>query len=119
MIVDIKTCRDHRPGPFARACKQYGYHLSAAYYLDTANQVLDVEHYVFLAVNAEAPFEIAAYTLDRDSIEQGRKEYREALARYADCKRRDDWPGGSGRIEEIRLPEYAIDFNLGDGDVWG
>lgn len=119
MIVDVKTCRDHRPGPFARACKQYGYHMSAAYYLDTANDVLPVDHFVLLAINAEAPFEVAAYTLDRDSIEQGRKEYREALAKYAACKRADDWPGGSSRIEEIRLPDWSIDYYKTEGeDRW-
>lgn len=119
MIVDVKTCRDHRPGPFARACKQYGYHMSAAYYLDTANDVLPVEHFVLLAINAEAPFEVEAYTLDRDSIEQGRKEYREALAKYAACKRSDDWPGGSGKIQEIRLPDWSIDYYKSEGvDGW-
>lgn len=116
MIVDVKTCRDHRPGAFARACKQYGYHLSAAYYLDTANEVLPVEHFVLLAINAEAPFEVEAYTLDRDSIEQGRKEYREALARYAACKRADDWPGGSGKIQEIRIPDWSIDYYKSEGE---
>lgn len=119
MIVDVKTCRDHRPGALARACKSYGYHISAAYYLDTADCEMPVEHFVLLAINSEAPFEIAAYTLDRDSIEQGRKEYREALARYADCAKRGEWPGGSGRIEEIRIPDWSIDYYKSEGDdLW-
>lgn len=119
MIVDVKTCRDHRPSGFARACKSYGYHISAAYYLDTADCEMPVEHFVLLAINSEAPFEIAAYTLDRDSIEQGRKEYREALARYVDCAKRGEWPGGSGRIEEIRIPDWSIDYYKSEGeDLW-
>lgn len=119
MIVDVKTCRDHRPGPFARACRQYGYHLSAAYYIDTASEALPVDHFVLLAINAEPPFEVAAYTLDMDSIEQGRKEYREALAKYAAAKRSGDWPVGSGKIEEIRLPDWSIDYYKSEGeDRW-
>lgn len=112
MVVDVKTGRDHRPREFARACHQYGYHVSAAYYLDTLTAVLTkcIEHYVFLVVNSDAPFEVAAYTLDEDSIEQGRHEYRRALAEWRDCTELQRWPGGSDEILELRLPEYAINY---------
>jgi exodeoxyribonuclease VIII len=106
MVVDVKSAIDHRPRGFARACHQYGYHLTAAYYMDTC----EVDHYVFLVVNSEAPWEVAAYTLDHDSIEQGRLEYRKALAQWAGCCERGEWPAGSDKIEELRLPEYAIDY---------
>lgn len=118
-IVDVKTAVDHRAGPFSRACKTYGYHMGAAYYLDTASEELGVENYVFLVVNAEEPFEVSAYTLDSDSIEQGRREYQFELDRFARCVKADHWPDGSGQIEEIRLPEYAINYhNDGDADLW-
>lgn len=110
MVVDVKSTRNHRAGQFARDCKTFGYHLSAAYYLDTIGEEMPVEHFVFLAINNTAPFEVAAYTLDSDSIEQGRREYQRELARYAECMSRDAWPAGPALIEEIRLPEYAIDY---------
>lgn len=111
MIVDVKTAQDHRAGPFARACHRYGYHTSAAYYFDVMESAgILVEHYVFLVVSADAPFEVATYTLDDDSIEQGRFEYRRALAEWRDCENLGQWPGGSNEIEEIRLPAYAIDY---------
>lgn len=114
MVVDVKTAQDHRAGPFARACHRYGYHTSAAYYFDTmeAADIL-VDHYVFLVVSADAPFEVATYTLDDDSIEQGRHEYRRALAAWRDCANEGQWPGGSSEIEEIRLPEFAITYHEG------
>jgi len=114
MIVDVKTARDHRPRGFARACHQYGYHLSAAYYLDTLTNATDTtyEHYVFLVVNSEAPFEVAAYTLDEDWIEQGRFEYRKHLAEWRDCTELQNWPGGSDDIAELRLPEFAINYHM-------
>jgi exodeoxyribonuclease VIII len=111
MIVDVKTAQDHRPGAFARACHRYGYHLSAAYYLDTFELAgLEAEHFVFLVVSADAPYEVASYTLDDDSIEQGRHDYRAALAEWRDCVNAGQWPGGSDVIEEIRLPAWAIDY---------
>lgn len=110
MVVDIKSTRNHKSGPFARDCKTYGYALSAAYYLDTIDQEIPVEHYVFLAVNNTPPFEVAAYVLDQDSISQGRHEYRRELARWAECASRDVWPSGPSTIEEIRLPEWALNY---------
>lgn len=112
MIVDVKTARDWRAGAFARSCLQYGYHMSAAYYIDTfaLYGTIEVEHFVFLVVAADAPYEVAAYTLDRDSIAQGRADYRKALAKWCACKSSDQWPGGSTKIEEIRIPEFGINY---------
>lgn len=113
MIVDAKTAKDWRPGPFARAAHGYGYHMGAAYYLDTfALAGIEIDHYVYLVVASDAPYEVAAYTFDRDSIEQGRATYRRLLAQYAHCKRTGEWPGGTSKIEEIRIPEYAIDYHM-------
>jgi hypothetical protein len=27
----------------------------------------------------------------------------------------NDWPGGSGKIEEIRLPDWSIDYYKSEG----
>lgn len=112
MSVDVKTARDWRPSAFSRACVQHGYHLTAAFYLDTL-AMLDhvlVDHYVFLVIASDAPFEVAAYTLDHDSVEQGRAEYRKALAGWSRCVETGIWPGGADKIQELRIPEYAIDY---------
>jgi len=112
MVVDVKNDRDHRPREFAKSCLNYRYHLSAAYYMDTLSQILDVpiEYYVFLVINSEAPYEVACYELDADSLEQGRHEYRKGLAEWRDCVNSGTWPGGNETIEPIRLPEYAITY---------
>lgn len=112
MIVDVKTARDWRDGPFARACSQYGYHISDAYYRDTFAIYgdLEIEHYVYLVIASDAPYEVASYTLDHDSIEQGRAEYRKALEGWARCRETGVWPGGTDKIREIRLPEFAINY---------
>lgn len=112
MVIDVKTAQDYRPGPFARACHRYGYHTSAAYYFDVMEEAgILVDHYVFLVVSSDAPYEVATYTLDDDSIEQGRHDYRRALAEWRDCANAGQWPGGSNDIQGIRLPEYAINYH--------
>ena len=111
-VVDLKTSADVVPEAFRRSVLKFGYHRSAAYYLDTlAIAGLSYDHYVFLVVASDAPFEVRAYTLDEDSIEQGRHEYRELLEQYAQCSALDSWPLGPEEIEELRIPEYAINYH--------
>jgi len=116
MVVDLKTAIDHRPRAFSRACHGYGYHVSDAYYRDTITAALDfkVDFYLFLVVASDAPFEVAGYVLDADSIAQGRFEYRRALAEWRECEERQRWPGGIHDITELRLPEYAINYLNGE-----
>lgn len=113
MIVDLKTTND--PAAFRRTVNKFGYHRSAAYYLDTIGLLDEVyDHYLFLVVATDAPYEVSAYTLDLDSIEQGRFEYTELLARYAACMESGDWPLPDTGIEEVSLPEYAINYHLNE-----
>lgn len=120
MIVDVKTAKDWRPRAFARSAHGYGYHMSAAYYVDTFGideEAPFIEHYVFLVVASDAPYEVEAYTLDSDSLEQGRHDYRRALNQWRACKASGAWPGGSGKIQEIRLPEYGINYYRDDEEI--
>ncbi|HET6416196.1 MAG TPA: PD-(D/E)XK nuclease-like domain-containing protein [Polyangiales bacterium] len=116
MVVDLKTAVDHRERAFSRACHNYGYHVSDAYYRDTITAALDfdVDFYLFLVVASDAPFEVAGYVLDNDSVKQGRHEYRHQLAKWRECEERQRWPGGIHDITEIRLPEYGINYMNGD-----
>jgi len=118
MAVDVKSAADHRERPFARACINFGYHVTAAWYLDTMSMSgHSVDHYPFLVINSDAPHEVATYTLDEDSIEQGRFEYRKLLAEWKDCEQLGKWPAGSSEIKELRLPEYAINYHQERYDV--
>ena len=116
MVVDLKTTND--PGAFRRTVQKFGYHRSAAYYLDTLGLLGETyDHYVFLVVATDAPYEVFAFTLDDDSIEQGRYEYRQLLREYAACMSSGDWPLPNTGIEEVRLPEYAINYHLDSEEI--
>lgn len=111
-VVDLKTADDVSPGAFARACHRYGYHRGAAFYLDTLDLcAMTYEHYVFLVVANTPPFEVRAYTLDQDSIDQGRSEYRRLLREWSECEASGEWGRGPEEIMELRLPEYAITYH--------
>lgn len=86
-LIDIKTTICGRYDDFKRAINKYRYHVQAAFYLDVVNQVMknndpawiDIDTFIFVAVEKEAPYPIAVYMLDRESIDLGRKLYQEDL----------------------------------------
>jgi hypothetical protein len=74
-IVDLKSCQDSSPKSFKSNVYSFGYSISAAYYLDFLNR----ENYVFVALEKQAPYQVALYVLNDEMIEYGRQQYRMGL----------------------------------------
>ena len=99
-ILDVKTCADASPEGFARQIATFQYHVQAAHYANGFREVVgwDLDRFVFIAVESEAPYAVGCYTLDARSLQSGRilieraaEAYRRALtmepaaaAAYAD-----------------------------------
>lgn len=110
ILLDVKTCRSAKPDEFARQAASLGYHRQAAHYTDgyqaaTGDEVLGV---VFACVEGGWPFAACAVMFDDASIAAGRHDNAALLARFAECQRKDEWPGyvPSG-VEIISLPRWA------------
>lgn len=110
ILVDLKTCSDASPAEFARQVARKSYHLQAAFYSDgfEAASGKRVMGFVFAAVEGAWPFAACAAMLDDDSLNAGRREYRQLLDLYATCRERDEWPGYSEGIELISLPAWRM-----------
>lgn len=131
IVVDVKTTEDASPEGFARSILNWRYHVQHAYYLDGINMMRDqyrpvdldlpmpvqARAFVFLAVEKSAcvvdgqAMGVAVYVLDQQSVDLGRIEYREDLARIAECQRTGVWPGYSPRIESLSLPAFHLAKN--------
>ena len=110
-IVDVKTCQLGKGGyaKFARSVANFRYHVQAAWYLDICKALgMDKSCFVFIVVEKEAPYAVATYELDSESVEAGRQEYRRNLEFFAKCLANDEWPGYSQNVEVINLPKWAI-----------
>jgi hypothetical protein len=109
MIGDIKTCRDASEFGFARAIEDYGYHVQDPFYSDGWHLAGggEVDAFVFIAIESEAPFVFQVYELDEADKQQGREIYRKALRRYADCKRTGIWPDYGNGVKTITRPAWA------------
>jgi exodeoxyribonuclease VIII len=108
-VCDLKTTADASEYSFSRSIYKYGYHIQAAMMLDGLKKVLNFniceENSIFLAIEKEAPYCIGIYSLSTEWIQQGRREYKDALKTYKKCLLSNEWPGYG--VKEISVPNYV------------
>lgn len=111
MAVDLKTAKagTARPFRFASTVVEYGYDVSWAHYLLTAELAGEpVVDMVFLVVETSPPFNILPARLDPDFKEIGEAKARVARERFARALETGEWPGYPTEIQLIRPPQFAI-----------
>lgn len=109
VIADFKTDRAADEDSFSRSCYNYRYFVQAPFYMDVAGAALGrtFNTFAFIVVEKET-YQVAVYYADEDMIRLGRNEYRRNLDLYAECRRRDRWPGyNNGEIRPISIPTWA------------
>ena len=108
VVVDLKSTQDAEPRAFERHAYALGYHLQAAYYLDGVRELaFEPEAFVFVAVEKEPPYAVAFYQASASFLEAGRIAYRMALATFAECEAKGEWPGYPAALQELLLPPWA------------
>ena len=107
ILLDFKTTIDGSFAQFQRAIANYQYHVQGAFYLDGVNSVLegDFDKFILIAVEKQAPYEIALYSLDAASIEVGRETYKRAIK-----KLKSNDHGYPRDVQPINLPAWAFHF---------
>lgn len=107
VVADLKTCRDAREWRFSKDIDEYGYHLSAGWYLRGLNILAPRPRlYRFICVENQPPHEVKVWQLDDRDIAQGEQEILELAVQYRDCEDTGVWPGYAPGVENIRLPKY-------------
>lgn len=113
--VDIKGTVDASPEGFSREIHKHGYHIQAALYLDGCNALKPSEfrRFVFIAVEKKPPYCVGVYELGDSSIDQGRREYRRLMTRYANCLETGNWPDYTNEgVGYIDVPSWALDKEI-------
>lgn len=121
IVVDLKTTVDASPEGFSKSIEGWRYHVQDAFYNDGIRAAISQSNsdrkppkaFVFVAVEKTAPYAVGVYRLDSDSVQIGRREYRENLDTYAACLGTDSWPGYGDKIQPIGLPEWRIRREFG------
>lgn len=116
-IVDVKTtsAQNLLPHTLSRDIHRFGYHIQAAWYMDLWAMATgeSPDAFVLLFCQTNNDMDVAAYELDEDSIEQGRREARRYLKRIVECRASGSWPGVQpSRVGTIGLPVYALESTI-------
>lgn len=124
VIVDLKTTIDASPEGFAKSLAKWRYHVQAAWYLDGMRVAYDrgefpaewdkPRAFTFIAVEKTAPYAVATYTVDAESLELGRDEYRRNLDKLAECRRTGVWPGYGDTLQKIGVPQWYLHRHVND-----
>jgi len=103
VIVDFKTTKSHLEKDFSKDLANYGYHFSAAMYLEGIKQVTGKEFdpFIFIATNNTKPFEVEIYYLDELSLKEGAFLLRSVLNDLHAPKKKPEF-------KKIGVPMWAI-----------
>lgn len=105
-IADLKTISNSDPADLPYQIVRYGYHISAAYYLDVLSDVTgrQYQQFMWIFVDKEQPHGLRFIAASAKMLEIGRREYRRALELYRQCLASDHWPCYPEQFEELELP---------------
>lgn len=108
LLVDLKTTRSADPNEFGKTAHEYGYHQSAAHYIDGVKAATGEElPFPFVLVEKTEPYLVSVVELDAEAINLGRALNDRAKRIYRECLESNTWPGYPA-VEPVSLPMYAI-----------
>jgi hypothetical protein len=113
IICDLKTSNDPSPDAFVYAVKRNDYHIQAAMQVDgvllTTGEKID--SFTFIAAPNEPPYKPYFYVLPDEVIEQGRREYKDALKILKKCFETNKWDVERECVQSLVFSEYSLNIN--------
>jgi exodeoxyribonuclease VIII len=106
IVADLKTSADAGFRAFQSSAFKYGYFLQAGLIQQALHSLnINLERFIFIVVEKDAPFCTALYLLDEEAIEWGAKQADKLLERIAFHLDKNEWPGYG--VQNLTLPGYA------------
>jgi len=108
LLIDLKTTLDADPNEFGKTAAKFGYHQSAAHYIDGVKAATGEElPFRFVLVEKTAPYLVSVVELDEEAVNIGRALNDRAKRIYRECVETNTWPGYP-TAEPVSLPLWAI-----------
>jgi hypothetical protein len=108
VLVDLKTTASADPNEFGKTAHNFGYHQSAAHYIDGVKVATGEElPFKFVLVEKTAPYLVSVVELDWEALGIGRGLNDRAKRIYRECIESGKWPGYPA-VEPISLPNWAV-----------
>lgn len=108
LLIDLKTTRSADPNEFGKTAHEFGYHQSAAHYIDGVKAATGEElPFKFVLVEKTEPYLVSVVELDIEAINLGRQLNDRAKRIYRECVETNTWPGYPS-ADLVSLPMWAI-----------
>lgn len=111
IVTDLKVMASTHCSPrgFSKAIDNFGYHIAAAHYSEGIRQIYGKAptHFMFVVIEKQPPHTVSTYWLENEDILRGHSMMRQAINVFAECLKRNHWPGYTTRPTPIGLPIYA------------
>lgn len=103
LILDVKTTDDASEEAFLRTIQKFAYHVQAAHYIEMTGAT----DFVFIAVERNAPYAVAAYRLSPEWLELGFETRRRAIRIVHECTAMNSWPAYPTATTTLALPVWV------------
>jgi hypothetical protein len=115
IVFDVKTCQDASPRGFARAVRQFGYDVQAAFYLDVLAMCEQAaEKFIFICVEKDAPHCVGIHELTPEYLIWAERQVLGTLGMMAiaaeDGQHDTGWPTVNVIDLPLWLDEASDDF---------
>jgi exodeoxyribonuclease VIII len=127
-LIDLKTCRLIDGRLFGASAATMGYHNQLAFAFEGVKQLGMSPAVKIVAVESQAPHDVAVFALDEDVLATAGEENAQLLSRLVGCRERDEWPGTYPDEMPLALPLWAMKYEddmsglgliVADGDGGG
>ena len=108
ILLDLKTTRSINARRFGAEAARFGYHCQMAHYRNgiKAAQGWYAERVLLVAVEKEAPHDVAVFELGFEDMQAGEDEVAELLRAVRFCTDKGQWPGMYEQEQMLQLPAY-------------
>lgn len=116
--TEYKTAQSIQPRLLSVSVFKYGYEMQAALCLDgieivTGRKPLGMAH---VCQEKAAPYLVDLRLFSDEQIAWGRRQYRRALMKFADCLEHNTWPGYTQNPQFFETPYYIVKDMENDDD---
>lgn len=104
-IFDVKTTSDYisSKAQVERICANFGYHISAALYVDLVTQVTGKPHDFYFCFLSKKDGACRLFKASKQMLEKGREEYKKAIAGLKEARKTEIY--FENKIEELNSVE--------------
>jgi hypothetical protein len=108
IIIDLKTTSDASWFEFQRSIVKYRYHAQGGHFTNGVSKVMGSDYgtFILIVIESSAPYNVAVYNLDEDSLNLGRTSIKMDFDKIL-AYEKTQWTGYPCMIMDMFLPPWA------------